>query len=306
MREPFWKRRGFRRRLRKNVAGYLFLLPWMTGFLGVVVGPMAASLYLSFTDYGGGDRPLWIGLENYLRAVDDPRMWAAAKVTLTYVVTAVPCVVCTALLLAIVLNRGVSFLPVYRAVFYMPSLIGGSVAIALLWRQVFGAEGLVNNILSAIGFPRSGSWIGSPSTALSTLVVLQTWQFGSSMLIFLAGLRQIPRAYYEAASIDGANRFQQFRYCTLPGLSPLILFNTIMAMIAAFQAFNAAYIVSSGSGGPADSTLFFTLYIYQQGFVHFDFGYASALGWMLILTIAAAVAVLALGTRRFVHYGDQG
>ena len=305
MREAFWKRRGFSRRLRESVAGYLFLLPWLVGFVGVVVGPMAASLYLSFTDYSGGDRPLWIGLENYQRALEDPRMWAAAKVTLTYVATAVPCVVGTGLLLALLLNRGTAFLPVYRAVFYMPTLIGGSVAIALLWRQVFGSGGLVNSFLTAIGFPHTGSWIGSPDTALGTLVVLQTWQFGSGMLIFLAGLRQIPRSYYEAASMDGATWLQQFRFCTLPALSPLILFNPIMAMIAAFQAFNAAYIVSSGSGGPADSTLFFTLYIYQQGFVHFDFGYASALGWMLILTIAAAVFVLSMGTRRFVHYGDE-
>ena len=136
-------------------------------------------------------------------------------------------------------------------------------------------------------------------------MVLQAWQFGSAMIIFLAGLRQIPRTYYEAASIDGATRVQQFRYVTLPGLSPLILFNTIMAMIGAFQAFNAAYIISGGSGGPADSTLFFTLYIYQQGFVHFDFGYASALGWMLILTIALSTLLLTVGTRRLVHYGEE-
>jgi multiple sugar transport system permease protein len=289
---------------RENVAGFMFLLPWLIGFLGMVAGPMATSFYLSFTETEATGTPLWIGMENYERALTDPRMWAAAQVTLTYVVTAVPCVVGIALALALLLNRGLSFLPVYRATFYLPSLIGGSVAIALLWRQVFGADGLLNGGLALLGIDHRGSWIGAPSTALGTLVALQAWQFGSAMVIFLAGLRQIPRMYYEAASIDGASRFQQLVYITIPSLGPLILFNTVMAMIAAFQAFNSAYIISSGSGGPADSTLFFTLYIYQQGFVHFDFGYASALGWILIAAIAAATFVLILGTRRLVHYGE--
>jgi multiple sugar transport system permease protein len=296
---------AFGPRFRENVAGFLFLLPWLLGFLGMVSGPLATSFYLSFTETEPGGNPLWIGLENYERALTDPRMWAAAQVTLTYVVTAVPCVVGVALALALLLNKGLSFLPVYRATFYLPSLIGGSVAIALLWRQVFGADGLLNGALSFLGIDSRISWIGSPSTALGTLVALQSWQFGSAMVIFLAGLRQIPRMYYEAASIDGATRFQQLIYVTLPQVGPLILFNTVMAMIAAFQAFNSAYIISSGSGGPADSTLFFTLYIYQQGFVHFDFGYASALGWMLIAAIAVATLILIQGTRRLVHYGES-
>lgn len=296
------RRLGF----RENVAGYLFLAPFLIGLVGIIAGPLVSSLYLSFTDYGAFGSARWIGLENYHRAFTDPRMWAAARVTLAYVLTAVPSVVIVALSLAVLLDRGIRFLSVYRALFYVPSLIGGSVAIALLWRQVFGAEGLLNFALQAIGIDHRVSWIGSPSTALSTLVVLQAWQFGSAMIIFLAGLRQIPRSYYEAASIDGANALGRFVYITLPALGPLILFNTVMAMIGAFQAFNSAYIISSGSGGPADSTLFFTLYLYQQGFVNFDFGYASALGWLLIVAIATATAVLLIGTRRWVHYGEDG
>jgi multiple sugar transport system permease protein len=292
-------------RLRENVAGYLFLSPFLVGLAAIVAGPMVSSLYLSFTNYSAFGDPQWIGFENYARAFSDPRMWAAARVTITYVLTAVPTVVVIALLLAVFLNRGVRFLSVYRAVFYVPSLIGGSVAVALLWRQVFGAEGLLNYALQAIGIDHRISWIGSPSTALSTLVILQAWQFGSAMIIFLAGLRQIPQSYYEAARIDGANSIQQFLFITLPMLGPIVLFNTVMAMIGAFQAFNSAYIISSGSGGPADSTLFFTLYLYQQGFVNFDFGYASALGWLLILAIATATAVLLVGTRRWIHYGED-
>jgi multiple sugar transport system permease protein len=293
-----------RMRTRDNAAGLLFLLPWLTGFVLVTAGPLVASLYLSFTDYSAMGDAQWIGFENYLRAFEDPRMWAAAAVTFRYVITTVPAVVIIALMLAVFLNRGVAFLSVYRAVFYLPSLIGGSIAVALLWRKVFAADGVFNSFLNMLGLDVHMSWIGTPSTALYTLTTLQAWQFGSAMIIFLAGLRQIPSSYYEAASLDGANRFQKFVYITLPMLAPVILFNTVMSMIAAFQAFNSAYIVSAGSGGPADSTLFFTLYLYQQGFVSFDFGYASALGWLLILTIATVTAVMLIGTRRFIHYGD--
>jgi multiple sugar transport system permease protein len=297
-------RRWSQQRRGENAAACLFLLPFLIGLVAIVAGPLTSSLYLSFTDYGGLGKPAWIGLENYAHALSDQRMWSAVRVTLTYASTAVPSVVLFALFLAVLLNRGVRFLPVYRAVFYVPSLIGGSVAVALLWRQVFGAGGLLNHALQMVGITHETSWIGTPSTALSTLVVLQTWQFGSAMVIFLAGLRQIPQSYYEAASVDGATRFQQFFFITLPMLGPLILFNTVMVMIGALQAFNSAYIISSGSGGPADSTLFFTLYLYQQGFVNFDFGYASALGWLLILAIATATATLILGTRRWIHYGE--
>ncbi|SFU21907.1 sugar ABC transporter permease [Mesorhizobium sp. YR577] len=296
---------GQRLRLRENIAGYLFLMPFLLGLAAIIAGPLVSSLYMSFTNYAAFGDPQWIGFDNYMRAFSDPRMWAAASVTTTYVLTAVPTVVVVALLLAVFLNRGIQFLAVYRAIFYIPSLIGGSVAVALLWRQIFGAEGLLNYTLQAIGIDHRISWIGSPDTALSTLVILQAWQFGSAMIIFLAGLRQIPQSYYEAARIDGANGIQQFFYVTLPMLAPVILFNTVMSMIGAFQAFNSAYIISSGSGGPADSTLFFTLYLYQQGFVNFDFGYASALGWLLILVVATATAVLLIVTRRWIHYGED-
>jgi multiple sugar transport system permease protein len=244
-------------------------------------------------------------LENYVQAFEDERVRDAATVTATYVLTSVPLSVVAALLLAIVLNRGLRFLSVYRAVFYVPSLIGGSVAVALVWRKVFGAEGLLNATLQMIGIDHTTSWIGSPTTALSTLVALHVWQFGSAMIIFLAGLRQIPRSYYEAASIDGAGPLHQFFYITLPMLGPVLLFNTVMSMIGAFQAFNSAYIISQGTGGPEDSTLFFTLYIYQTGFVKFNFGYASALGWLLITSVATATAILMLTTRRWVHYGEH-
>jgi multiple sugar transport system permease protein len=289
-----------------TAAAYLFLAPFLVGLVVIVAGPMLTSLYLSFTNYTAAGTPSWVGLDNYIRALTaDARFWRAARVTGLYVVISVPLVVAFALMLALLLNRGVKGLSIYRAIFYVPSLIGGSVAIALLWRRIFGADGIVNSGLELIGIQWTASWIGTPSTALITLIVLHAWQFGSAMIIFLAGLRQIPANLYEAASIDGANRVQKFFFVTLPMLGPLVLFNTVMNTIGSFQAFNSAYIMSNGSGGPADSTLFYTLYLYQQGFVNFNFGYASALGWMLIVAIATSVALLVLSTRRFIHYGED-
>jgi multiple sugar transport system permease protein len=189
---------------------------------------------------------------------------------------------------------------VYRGIFYLPSLLGGSVAIAILWRQVFGAEGLVNNLLGL-----EGSWISRPSTVLSTLIVLAAWQFGSPMIIFLAGLKQIPQDLYDAAAVDGAGKVSTFLRITLPLLTPIIFFNLVLQMIGAFQAFTPAFIISGGTGGPSDSTLFYTLYLYKKGFEFLDMGYASAMAWVLLLIIAVFTAVAFYTSRYWVHYGDS-
>jgi multiple sugar transport system permease protein len=294
------------RRRRENLAGYAFMAPWFLGFIAIIGGPVVVSLYLSFTDYSILGSPEWIGTANYERMfTNDPRFWAALRVTLIYLIVSVPLVQVFALFLATVLNRGIRGLTIYRALFYVPSLIGGSVAIAILWRFIFQGDGLFNGILALVGVETEYSWIGNPSTALSTLIVLNIWQFGAAMIIYLAGLRQVPTELYEAATMDGAGAVRKFFSITLPVLSPVILFNLLMNIVAAFQAFNTAYVVSNGTGGPADSTLFFTLYLYQRGFVDFDMGYASALGWVL-LVISAAVAALLFGlSRRLVYYGDE-
>lgn len=203
------------------------------------------------------------------------------------------------------LVRGIRGLGAYRAMFYVPSLIGGSVAIAILWRFLFQGNGLLNNLLTAAGLPTDYSWIGMPETALSTLVILNVWQFGAAMIIYLAGLKQIPTELYEAATVDGAGTMRKFWSITLPLLSPVIFFNLLMNVVAAFQAFNTAYIVSNGTGGPAGSTLFYTLYLYQRGFVDFDMGYASALGWVLLVIVGALAAGLFALSRRVVFYGDE-
>jgi multiple sugar transport system permease protein len=305
-RAPGRRSTSFSRRGRENLAGYAFMTPWLLGFIVIVGGPVLASLYLSFTDYSVLGSPDWVGTANYERMfTDDGRFWAALRVTSIYLFVSVPLVQVFALSLAIALNQGIRGLTIYRAVFYIPSLIGGSVAIAILWRFVFQGDGLLNNVLGVAGVDTSFSWIGTPSTALSTLIILNVWQFGAAMIIYLAGLRQVPVSLYEAATVDGAGWWRKFFSITLPMLSPVILFNLLMNIVAAFQAFNTAYVVSNGTGGPADSTLFFTLYLYQRGFVDFDMGYASALGWVL-LVVSAAVAALLFGlSRKLVFYGDE-
>ena len=290
--------------LSRTLVSYSFLAPWLIGFLGLTLGPTLASLYLSFTNFDLLQDPQFIGTANYERIVtNDVKFWHSMQVTFTYVILAVPLKLAFALGLAMVLNRGIAGLPLYRALFYLPSLLGASVAIAVLWRQLFAKDGLVNVALALFGV-EGPSWISDPNYSLYTLVLLSVWQFGSPMIIFLAGLRQIPPDVYEAASIDGANKMQQFIKITLPLLTPVIFFNGIVQTIDAFKAFTPAFIISEGTGGPIDSTLFYTLYLYQEGFAYFRMGYASALAWILLIIIACFTAFSFLTSRYWVHYND--
>ncbi len=293
------------RRVRWPDAGaaYLFLSPWLVGLVVLTLGPLLASLYLSFSYYDLLEPPRWIGLGNYLAMVDDARFWTALRVSLTYVALSVPLKLLAALGLALLLNQGVKGLSLYRALLYLPSLLGASVAVALLWHRMFEGGGLVNHILARIGI-QGASWISDPRYALGTLVLLAVWQFGSPMIVFLAGLRQIPSDLYDAASVDGAGRWRQFRRITLPMLTPVIFFNLVFQTIEALKAFTQAYVISGGTGGPTDSTLFFTLYLYQQAFASFRMGYASALAWVLMSLIGGLTAVLFIGQRYWVHYDD--
>lgn len=288
---------------RDNKVAYLFLLPWLLGLAFITIGPMIASLYLSLTDYNLLQAPNFIGIENYLEMAEDRRLWNSLRVTFVYVLVGVPIQLVVALGIALMLDRGLRGLAIYRSIFYLPSLLGGSVAIAILWRQVFGTEGLVNALLAVFGIEGPG-WISNPDTALSTIIILHIWTFGSPMIIFLAGLRQIPRMYYEAAEVDGANRWVRFRSITMPLLSPIIFFNLVLQIIFAFQSFTQAYIVSNGSGGPADSTMFFTLYLYREGFGNFNMGYASAMAWLLLAIVAAFTAFNFWVSKWWVFYDD--
>ncbi|MFB6721612.1 carbohydrate ABC transporter permease [Kribbella sp. NPDC056345] len=286
---------------RDNLAAYLFLSPWLLGLFLITIGPMIASLYLAFTDYNLIQAPQWIGFQNFTRMLSDERLHNSLRVTFTYVFVSVPLQLAIALLLAVVLDRGVRGMAFYRSVFYLPSLLGSSVAIAILWRQVFGTEGLLNQVLALVGIEGKG-WISDPSTALGTLVVLNVWTFGSPMVIFLAGLRQIPTMYYEAAAVDGASTLRRFFGITMPLLTPIIFFNLVLQIIHAFQSFTQAFVVSGGSGGPSDSTMFFTLYLYDRGFGNFDMGYASAMAWFLLVVIAIFTGVNFLVSKYWVFY----
>ena len=304
------RRKGWRRDGR---AALLFLGPWFVGLIVITVGPIVASLVLSFTDYNLLSPPEWVGWENYQRMLEDQRLHQALRVTVTYVVIGVPLQLAAALALALALDRGVRGLPIYRSIYYLPSLLGGSVAIAILWRLIFGAEGLVNQLLGLPGVSQVAGllgieptgWVSHPDHALGTLIVLNVWTFGSPMVIFLAGLRQIPAMYYEAASVDGAGWLIRFVRITLPLLTPIIFFNLILQVINSFQSFTQAFIVSGGTGGPVDSTLFYTLYLYQRGFANLDMGYASAMAWLLLVIIAAFTALNFWASKYWVFYDDQ-
>jgi len=289
-------------KLKEYGAAYLFLTPWLIGLFAFSLFPIVASLYLSFTSYDMLNPPVWSGLENFHNIFTDKRFYQSLRVTLTYVLLGVPLELMFALTLAIVLNYSLSkAVNVYRGIYYIPSLIGGSVSVALLWRQIFGSDGLINQALEWFGVAGT-SWIANPQTALYTIVLLKVWQFGSPMVIFLAGLKQIPKELYEAAEIDGAGRRQCFFQVTLPLLTPVILFNLIMQLIGSFQAFTPAYIISGGNGGPVNSTLFYTLYLYQQGFQNYQMGVASAMAWILLLLIALFSAITFWSSKRWVHY----
>ncbi|MEV0617868.1 sugar ABC transporter permease [Nonomuraea sp. NPDC050404] len=287
-----------------NAAGYLFLLPWLIGLIVITIGPMLASLYLSFTEYSLIQPPEWIGLENFQRMLGDTRLHNSIRVTLIYVLVGTPLQLALALAIAMLLDRGMRGLAFYRSVFYLPSMLGGSVAIAVLWRQIFGTDGLVNQFLGAIGINSSTGWISDPDYALGAIILLHVWTFGSPMVIFLAGLRQIPAMYYEAAAVDGAGRWTRFFKITLPLLSPIIFFNVVLQVINAFQSFTQAFVVSGGTGGPSDSTMFFTLYLYEMGFGRFQMGYASAMAWFLLTMVAAFTALNFFLAKFWVFYDD--
>ncbi|QSO49238.1 sugar ABC transporter permease [Alicyclobacillus mengziensis] len=292
--KPKVKRKGLER-----AAPYLFLSPWIIGLIVFSVGPILLSLYFSFTNFNLLQPPQWIGFQNYKNIfTNDTLFYTSLRVTFLYLLMAVPIKLIVALAIAMLLAKNIRGIGFYRAIYYIPSLIGTSVAVAYLWQQIFGQSGLINKALLLFGI-HGPAWIDSPSTALFTLSLLQAWSFGSSMLIFLAGLKAIPDSLYEAAKIDGANRWQQFLRVTVPLLSPVVFFNLIMTIINSFTQFTQGFIVTDG--GPINSTLFYALYLYNQ-FSFFKMGYASALAWILLIIIAVFTSIVFMTSKRWVYY----
>ena len=291
------------RQWREGLTGYLFISPWLLGFLCFIIGPMVASLYFSFTHYDMLSAPKWTGLSNYIYMfTEDKRYLKSLAVTFQFVFISVPLKLAFALFIAMLFNtnrRGVGF---YRTVYYIPSIIGGSVAVAVMWKQLFGYQGAVNVILGWFGIPGT-NWIASLDFALWTLILLVVWQFGSPMLIFLAGLKQIPGELYEAASVDGANKFTCFFKITIPMLTPVIFFNLVMQMIGGFMSFTQSFLVTQG--GPMDSTLFYAVYLYEKAFGRFEMGYASAMAWVMLLIVALFTALIFKSSSMWVYYESE-
>ncbi|MDF2663484.1 MAG: binding-protein-dependent transport system inner rane component [Paenibacillus sp.] len=290
--------------LRQNTTAYLFMLPWLVGLFLFTLWPMISSLYLSFTRFELLQPSEWIGMQNFKEIfTGDERFWQSLKVTFHFVVLSVPLKLLAALLVAMMLNRNIRGIGLYRSLYYLPSLIGGSVAVSIMWRQIFGETGVVNVLLSMFGL-QGPIWISNPDYAIYTLIALATWQFGSSMVIFLAGLKQIPEHLYEASAIDGAGKVQQFFRITLPMLSPVMFFNLVMQVIGGFMVFTQGFIVTKG--GPMDATLFYAIYLYEKGFKYFQMGYASALAWILLVIIGIFTAILFKTSKKWVHYESGG
>jgi multiple sugar transport system permease protein len=285
----------------------VFLSPWLLGLMAITAIPMLLSLYLSFTNYDvltPLSQVQWVGWANYRRMfTSDPSYWHAVTVTVKFALIAVPLKLAAALGVALLLNRAMRGIGLFRALFYLPSLLGGSVALAIVWVSMFNRDGAFNSFLALFGV-EGAPWVNDPDWALQTLMVLAIWQFGAPMVIFLAGLKQVPAELYEAAAVDGAGAWRQFAHVTLPMLSPVIFFNLVLETIHGFQGFTSAFVLSNGTGGPVDSTLMYTLDLYIKGFVELDMGYASAMAWVFLIAIGIVTVVLFRTGRFWVHYSD--
>lgn len=289
-----------RKNFKNNWEGYLYIAPWLIGFLLLQAWPMVYSIYLSFTDYSLFKEPHWVGLQNFKNIFTiDFTFKKSLLTTFKFVVLAVPLKLIFALFVAMMLNKAVRGMSLYRTMVYLPSLLGGSVAIAVVWRNIFGLEGYVNTILKALGF-EAIPWLASTTWALPTLVLLNVWQFGSSMIIFLAGLKQIPASLYESAKVDGAGPIRSFIHITVPQLSPVVFFNLIYGMIGAFQQFNSAFLISNG--GPAHSTYLYAMMLYEKAFTSYQMGYAAALAWILLAIVALFTGLNFILSKFWVHY----
>ncbi|WP_415786524.1 carbohydrate ABC transporter permease [Deinococcus saxicola] len=294
-------------RRREAINGYLFIMPWLIGFLVFVAGPMLFSLYASFTNYDVTSTMRWVGFDNYVRLfTDDKLFWTSLYNTGFYVLFAVPLGIITGLLIAVLLNQKVPGQKIFRTIFFLPKVLTG-VAVLLLWLWVFNPDfGPINVFLRAIGVENPPLWFSDPTWAKPALVIMSVWGAAGGYIIYLASLQGIPRHLYEAAMLDGASPARQFLSITVPMMSPTIFFKLITGISGAFQFWEAALIVSEGGrGGPSYSTLFYGLYMWQKAFNDYQMGYASAMAWVLLIIILLITALQFYGSRRWVYYEGE-
>lgn len=286
---------------RESTAGIIFTLPFTIGFLLFMIVPMGISLYYSFCKYDILSPPVFTGLDNFVKMFQDETFFKAIGVTFYFALVSVPLRLIFALVVAMLLLKNSRMSGFYQAAYYLPSIIGGSVAVAILWKRMFATDGVINRLLGMVGIETTFAWLGETRTAIWVLILLAVWQFGSSMLIFLSALKQISRELYEAAEVDGANGIQKFFRITLPLLTPTIFFNLVMQMINGFLAFTQSYIITQGK--PMNSTLFYTVYMYQQSFEFYNTGYGAALAWVM-LAIIGAITLILFATKKFWVYEE--
>lgn len=291
-----------RKTMKRNI-GYLYLLPWLIGFLLFKFYPFLSSAYYSLTNYNMFKSNLgFIGLQNYASILKTSKYVKSFSVTFRYAFMTVPLKLLFALFIAYLLNFKISGINFFRTIYYIPSILGGSVAIAVLWQFLFQNEGLVNMVIRLFGFPGI-NWLGSPKYALFVISLLRVWQFGSAMVIFLAALKGVPADLYEAASIDGCSRPRQFLSITIPMITPVIFFNFVTQLCQAFQEFNGPFVITNG--GPQGSTTLISILIYQNAFKTYKMGLASAMAWLLFLIVATLTAISFISQKYWVYYGDE-
>jgi len=291
---------------REAAAGYVFLSPWIIGFVLLTVGPMIASLYFSFTQYNIVDPPKWIGTENYVRMVNDPLFWQSLKVTLYFAMMSLPSGLVLGFGLAILLNQKIPGVNLWRTLYFLPSILSG-VAVTLVWIILFNPQvGAVNLLLEKIGVKGPG-WLNDPDWAIPSLVIMALWGIGQSMIIYLAGLQGVPVDLYDAAKVDGANGWQRFRSVTLPMMTPVLFYNLVLGLIGTFSYFTQVYVATATTvlGGPARSTLFYNLYLYQAAFKYNEMGYASAMAWVLFIVILVLTALVFRSSSMWVYYEGE-
>ena len=285
------------------VVGHVFAAPFIFGFICFSLIPIVTSFYYAFTDYSMGAKTItWVGGKNFGQLLTDDIFVKSLVITLKYVFVSVPLKLAFALFVAFLLTRKSKLVTLYRSLYYVPSLVGGSVAVALVWKQLFARKGLFNSVLADMGL-NTINWFGDQKLALYPLILMSVWQFGSSMIIFAAGLKEIPTSYYEAAEIDGANGFQRFFKITLPCLSPIILYNLVMQTISAFMAFTQAFIITQG--GPNNSTMMYALYVYKQAFSYNNMGYACAMSWFKLVVMSIITLIIFKSSKMWV-FSESG
>jgi len=291
---------------RDSIWAYMFISPWLIGFLIFTLSPMVASLYYSFSNYNIISAPIWTGLANYIKLfAEDPLFWHSLRVTIKFAILALPLNLIVGFTIAVLLNQEIPGVNIWRTMYFLPSVIAG-VAVALLWVRIFNTRiGLLNPFLRSIGIANPPGWLQDPTWAVPSLVIMGLWSVGGSMIIYLAGLQGIPTTLYEAAKIDGANSWRRFRHVTIPMMTPVIFYNLVLGLIGAFNYFTEVYVATGGSGGPVRSTLFYNLYLYQNAFKFFDMGYASALAWILFVIVLLVTLLVFRSSPMWVFYEGE-